>query len=100
MLFKKDIADHILTDKLQLLEMPDKVKAVLRATLSSVAAYRSAMGELHFDDQTGNIQEGNPSDQVDLSWRVAPGIVGNMFLELAEAGDKSTHCTLVSVAVS
>jgi len=44
LLLKKDIGLHILTEKLEPLALSVEVKAALRAILSSVAAYRSAMG--------------------------------------------------------
>lgn len=86
MLLKKDVGHHLLTDKLELLPLTVAVKAALRATLLSAAAYRAAMGEPHFDDQTGTVRDGKPADQVDLTWRGTLGILGKMFLELVEAG--------------
>jgi len=86
LLLKKDIAHHVLTDKLEPLALSIEVKAALRGRLSSVAAYRSAMGEPHDDDQTGTILDGKPSDHVDMTWRGALGILGKMILEFVEAG--------------
>ena len=82
MLLKKDIGHYALTDKLEQLALSLEVKAALRTILSSVASYRSAMGEPHFDDTTGVIRLGKPVDQVDLTWRGTMGIIGRMCLEL------------------
>ena len=86
LLLKKDIGHYALTDKLEQLALSLEVKSALRTILSSVASYRSAMGEPHFDDKTGVIRLGKPFDQVDLTWRGTMGILGRMFLELFEAG--------------
>jgi hypothetical protein len=83
---KRDIANHVLTEKLELLALSVEVKAALRGTLSSVAAYRLAMGEPHYDDQTGTIRPGKPLDLIDMTWRGTLGILGKMCLEFVEAG--------------
>lgn len=93
------MAHHVLTDKLELLALSFEVKAALRETLSSAAAYRSAMGEPHVDDQTGAIRHGKPSDQVDLTWRSALGILGNLCLEFVEACGHTVFL-FVSIGVS
>ena len=95
LLLKKDIGHYALTDKLEQLALSLEVKAALRTILSSVASYRSAMGEPHFDDTTGVIRLGKPVDQVDLTWRGTMGILGRMFLELFEAGRQiNTHTSI------
>ena len=88
LLLKSDIGHYALTDKLEQLALSLEVKSALRTILSSVASYRSAMGEPHFDDKTGVIWLGKPFDQVDLTWRGTLGILGRMFLELFEAGQQ------------
>lgn len=82
---KKDIASYLLSEKLDTLTLGPDIKAILRATLSTVGAYRLAMGEPHYDAVTGAIVEGKPSEQVDFTWRGALGALGKMFLEFLEA---------------
>ena len=85
LLMKKDVADHLLSEKLDTLTVSLEVKSVLRDTLSTAGAYRLAMGQPHFDAVTGAIVKGRPPEQVDFTWREALGIVGTMFLEFLEA---------------
>jgi hypothetical protein len=86
LLMKMDVASHLLSEKLDALAVSLEVKSILRVTLSTVGAYRLAMGQPYFDAVTGAIVEGKPSAQVDLTWRGALGTVGKMFLEFLEAG--------------
>ena len=95
MLLKKDITHHVLTNKLDLLALSVEVKGFLRKTLSSAAAYRSAMGEPYFDDQTGTIRDGKPSNLIDMTWRGTLGSLGKMCLEFVEAGWFANNLTVL-----
>ena len=86
LLMKKDVANHLLTEKLEMLTVSVEVKSMLRDMLSTVAAYRSGMGEPHFNPDTGTVVLGVMPDQMDLTWRGAVGLLGKMFLEFVEAG--------------
>ena len=85
LLLKKDVAGHLLSEKLDALTVSLEAKLHLRNTLSTVGAYRVAMGEPHFDSVTGGIVAGRPPANVDFTWRGALGLVGKMFLEFLEA---------------
>ena len=74
--------------------MSVEVKTALRDNLSSVAAYRLAMGEPHFDDKTGAVRAGKPLDMVDMTWRGTLGILGKMVLEFVEAVGNKWHCNV------
>lgn len=82
---KKDAASLLLSEKLDMMTMSPDVKDVLRATLSTVGAYRQAMGEPHYDAVAGAIVEGKSSEHIDLTWRGTLGVLGKMFLEFFEA---------------
>ena len=75
----------MLSEKLDLLTVSPEAKSELRNTLSTVGAYRIAMGEAHFDAVAGAIVAGRPQVDVDFTWRGALGNVGKLFLELVEA---------------
>lgn len=85
LLMKKDVASYLLSEKLDTLTLGSDIKAIIRATLSTVGTYRLAMGEPHYDTVTGAIVEGKPTEQVDFTWRGALGGLGMMFLEFLEA---------------
>lgn len=82
---KKDVANLLLSEKLETLTVSLDVKSILRETLSTVEGYRKAMGDPHFCGAAGAIVDGRPAEQVDFTWRGALGIVGMLFLELFEA---------------
>ena len=85
LLLKKDVVSLLLSERLDTLTVCPDVKSILRTKLSTVGAYRLAMGEPHFDAVAGAMKEGKPTDQIDFTWRGALGVVGKMFLELLEA---------------
>jgi hypothetical protein len=85
LLLKKDVASHLLFQKMDTLTLAVDIKTIIRETVSTVDKYRSAMGEPHYDPKTATIVDGKPVDTVDLTWRGALGILGRMFLELLEA---------------
>lgn len=93
LLLKQDVANHLLTERLNALAIPVDVKTILRETLSTVGAYRLAMGEPHYDAVSGSIVAGRSSEQVDFTWRGALGILGSLFLEFVEA---VVNCYLVA----
>ena len=83
---KKDVANHLPNEKLEMLTVSVEVKSMLRDMLSTVAAYRSGMGKPHFNPDTGTIVLAQTPDETDLTWRGAVGHLGKMFLEFVEAG--------------
>ena len=99
-MLKKEVFSLLLSEKLDTLTVCTNVKAILRATLSTVGAYRLAMGEPHLDTIAGAILESKPTEQIDITWRGALGVVGKMFLELVEAGCKIMFTNTTGSAVS
>lgn len=72
LLLKRDILEHLLHEKIEVLGLPASAKLAIRNSMSSVAAYRRAFG--HRD-----------AVQVDLTWFGALPQAGQHLIRLIEA---------------
>ena len=81
-LMKKDIAHYLLTVQLDSLSMNDEDKSTLRAAVSSVGAYRVALGMPHFNCLTGAFVDGHDFGDPPSG----PTTLWNMCFQLVEAG--------------
>ena len=80
---KMDIARYMLTVLFTPLPLSYLDKAALRAMLSSVGAYRAALGMSHFSCQEGAFVIGRGLDATAIAW---PSPLWMMCFRIVEAG--------------